>query len=125
MGVGLGVQLVPLGSLGFLDSQHITDVILLGRCCVTAGISHKSFHYFAIQRNGVLCPCQRIKGIALNLIDAALGSIDRLLERHRLGVFSIGQCNVGGFNTNGNLFDLHLAGGIHIDLVPLRCLGFF
>ena len=80
MGVGLGVQLVPLGSLGFLDGQHITDVILLGRCCVAAGIGHKGFHHLAIQRNGVLCASQGIQAVILNLIDAALGSIDRLLE---------------------------------------------
>ena len=124
MGVGLGVQLESLGSLGFLYGQHIPDVILLGRGCVAIGIGHKGFYYLSVQRNGVFSASQRVQRVVLNLIDAALGSIDRLLEGHRLGVLRIGQRNVGGFSTDGNLLDFHLTGAVHIDLVALRRFGF-
>ena len=124
MGVGLGVQFESLGCLGFLDGQNIPDVILLGRGCVAVGIGHKGFHYLAVQRNGVFSASQRVQRIALNLIDTALGSIDRFLEGHRLGIFRIGQCNIGGLDAYGNLLDLYLTGAVHIDLVPLRRFGF-
>ena len=90
MGVGLGVQLISLGSLGFLDGQHITDVILFCGSRIAVGIGLDGFNHLAIQRNGVLRTCQRIQTVVLNLIDAGLGSIDGLLQGNGFRVLRIG-----------------------------------
>ena len=125
MGVGLGIQFVPLWRFGFLDRQHITDVILLGRNGIAVGIGFDGFHYGSVQRNGVFCTSKGIQTVVLNLIDAGLRSIDGLLQRNRLGVFCIGQCNGGRTLTYGNFRYFHISAGIHIDFVTVRSLDFF
>ena len=90
MGVGFGVQLISLGSLGFLDGQHITNVILLSRYGIAIGIGFDSFNHLAIQRNGVFCTSKGLQTVVLNLIDAGLGSIDGLLQGNGFGVLCIG-----------------------------------
>ena len=125
MGVGLGIQLVPLGSFGFFDRQHITDVILLSRNGIAIGIGLNGFHHSTIQRNGVLRTGKRIQTVILNLIDAGLGSIDGLFQRNRLGVFRIGEGNGSRSSTYGNLSNFHITAGIDVDFIAIRSLYFF
>ena len=78
-GVCLGIQLVALGCFGFLNCQHIANVIVLTGLCVAVGIGLEGFHYLAVQGNGVLGTRQGVQRIVLDLIDTTCGSVDRLL----------------------------------------------
>ena len=124
VGVGLGIQLVAGRCFGFLDGQHITDVILPGGYRVAVGIGLEGFHHGTVQGDGILGACQRIQGVALDLLDAGSGCVDGLLQGHGLGVFRVGQGDVCGTVCHRHFLDLHIAAGVHIDLVALRGFRF-
>ena len=125
MGIALGIQLIAGRRLSFLDGQHITNVVLLGGCCIAVGIGNKSFHHLAVQGDGILRSCQRIQGVALDLVNTGLRRIDGLLQGNRLGIFCVGQSHSRILRTNGHFLHFHLTSGVHIDFVAFRGFGFF
>ena len=124
MGIAFGVQLIAGRGFGFLDGQHITNVVLLGRCCIAVGIGNQSFHHLTVQGDGILRTCQGIQRVALDLIDTGLGGIDGLLQGNRLGVFCVGQGHSSILSTNGHFLHFHLTSGVHIDFIAFRGFGF-
>ena len=125
VGIGLGVQLVAGRRLGFLDGQHITDVVLPCGCCVAVGISLEGFHHSTVQGDGVLRACQRIQGVTLDLINAGLRRIDGLLQGNRFGILGVGQGDSSVLDTYSNFLDFYLASGVYIYFVAFRGFGFF
>ena len=124
MGIAFGVQLIAGRGFGFLYSQHIANVILLGRCCIAVGIGNQSFHHLTVQGDGILRTCQGIQGVALDLVNTGLGGIDGLLQGNGLGVFCVGQGHSSILSTNSHFLDFYLASGVNIDFVAFRGFGF-